>query len=137
MTCYNLDDIIEHKQNMSVKRTSLPKHRKPKPGPKPKPPPTRKLEPESQEIMTESKSDAGLDPDFEPNQSRRRSSRKTTKASSKAAGKTAFVPRVMVGGDKAGIKPIDKKTAFKRKSKSPVKSKTLNVSQRNRIKIVF
>ena len=53
-SCYYLDDIIEHKQNMSVKRSSLPKHRKPKPGPKPKPPPTRKLEPESQEMMTNS-----------------------------------------------------------------------------------
>merc|ERR1712131_115572 len=61
-------DIEEHKKELSTKRkTPLKKAntRKPKQGPKITPKPTRKLEPESQEILEAPNVDK--DPDFDAN----------------------------------------------------------------------
>ena len=97
--------------------------RKPKQGPKITPKPTRKLEPESQEILE--------DPDFNPNvveESKapvRRSRRGATKASSKAAGGTPFTPRVKIGDS---VKQVDSAASNKRKAEV----KTANVSSRKR-----
>ena len=99
--------------------------RKPKQGPKITPKPTRKLEPESQEILE--------DPDFNPNvveESKapvRRSRRGATKASSKAAGGTPFTPRVKIGDS---VKQVDSAASNKRKAKVPIQ--TPSVSSRKR-----
>ena len=104
--------------------------RKPKQGPKITPKPTRKLEPESQEILEAPNVDK--DPDFDPNvveESKapvRRSRRGATKASSKAGG-TPFTPRVKIGDS---VKQVDSATSNKRKAEVPVK--TPSVSSRKR-----
>ena len=103
--------------------------RKPKQGPKITPKPTRKLEPESQEILEAPNVDR--DPDFDPNvveESKapvRRSRRGATKASSKAAGVNPFTPRVKIGGS---VKQVDSAASNKRKAEV----KTANVSSRKR-----
>ena len=105
--------------------------RKPKQGPKITPKPTRKLEPESQEILEAPNVDR--DPDFDPNvveESKapvRRSRRGATKASSKAAGVNPFTPRVEIGDS---VKQVDSAASNKRKAEVPVK--TANVSSRKR-----
>ena len=96
--------------------------RKSKQGPKITPKPTRKLEPESQEILE--------DPDFNPNVEEskapvRRSRRGATKASSKAAGVNPFTPRVKIGDS---VKQVDSAASNKRKAEV----KTANVSSRKR-----
>ena len=127
-------DIEEHKKELSTKRkTPLKKAntRKPKQGPKITPKPTRKLEPESQEILEAPNVDR--DPDFDPNvveESKapvRRSRRGATKASSKAAGVNPFTPRVEIGDS---VKQVDSAASNKRKAEVPVK--TANVSSRKR-----
>ena len=105
--------------------------RKPKSGPKITPKPTRKLEPESQEIL-EAPSKENKDPDFDPNEALesnapvRRSRRGSTKASSKAAGVTPFTPRVKIGDS---VKQVNTVASNKRKAEVPVK--TPNLSSRN------
>ena len=105
--------------------------RKPKQGPKITPKPTRKLEPESQDILEAPKIDK--DPDFDPNmvdESKapvRRSRRGATKASSKAAGVNPFTPRVKI---EDSVKQVDSAVSYKRKAEVP--AKTANVSSRKR-----
>ena len=101
--------------------------RKPKSGPKITPKLTRKLEPESQEIL-EAPSKENKDPNVavESNAPVRRSRRGSTKASSKAAGVTPFTPRVKIGDN---VKKVDSVASNKRKAELPVK--TPNLSSRN------
>ena len=127
-------DIEEHKKELTTKRkTPLKKAhtRKPKPGPKITQKPTRKLEPESQEILEAPSKEK--DPDFDPNVAEepkapvRRSRRGSTKASSKAAGVNPFTPRAKVGESARQVVSV---ASNKRKAEVPVK--TPNISSRNK-----
>ena len=137
-------DIEEHKREQAQKRkTPLKKTniRKPKPGPKITPKPTRRLEPESQEVLADLEpKDNPKDPDFNPkeapedtkaktpNNSVRRARRSATRASSKSAGARPFTPRVQIGDN---VVPVEQRgPVVSNKRKIPTKTDSTNVSSR-------
>ena len=138
-------DIEEHKMEQAQKRkTPLKKTniRKPKSGPKITPKPTRRLEPESQEVLEDLEpKDNPKDPDFNPKEapedtkaktpknSIRRSRRSATRASSKSAGVRPFTPRVQIGDTAEPAEQCEPVVSNKRKI--PAKTESTNVSSRN------
>ena len=115
---------------------------KPKSGPKTIPKPTKKLEPESQEILDETESKDKKDPDFNPMKDKdikvkkskssvRRSRRSATRASTKSVGVRPFTPRVKVGSEPAENRQPEV-PVVSNKRKIPAKTESANVTSRHR-----